>query len=62
MIIRTDCKQTGLYLGWNRRMSGFGGVRKTYMKMNFGLKPNVHTARPGEIVIFLDCADIYHTD
>jgi hypothetical protein len=30
----------GLHSGWNKRKSGLGGVRVTYLKINFGLEPN----------------------
>jgi hypothetical protein len=36
-IVRADCKQLGLNSGWNKRKSSLGGVRVTYLKVNFGL-------------------------
>jgi hypothetical protein len=33
------CKQIGLHSGWNKRKSGSGGARATYLKTNFGLGP-----------------------
>lgn len=36
-IFRTDCKQVGLHSAWIERMSSFGRVSVTYMKVNLGL-------------------------
>jgi hypothetical protein len=36
-IVSVDCKYIGLDLGWNKRKSGLGSVRLTYLRTNFGL-------------------------
>jgi hypothetical protein len=52
MILRADSKQTGLHSGWNKRKSGLGGEWVTYLKINFGLRPNAPWAGLGEILKF----------
>jgi hypothetical protein len=36
-IVIAVCKEVGLQSGKIKRKSGLGGVRVTYMKINFGL-------------------------
>jgi hypothetical protein len=39
-----------LHSGWNKRKLWFGGVRVTYLKINFGFGPNAPRAETGEIL------------
>jgi hypothetical protein len=38
-------RQIGLHSDWNKRKLGLGGVRVTFLKVNFGFGPNAPWAR-----------------
>jgi hypothetical protein len=52
MKVRPDCKYTGLHSVWNESKTVLGVVRGTCVKRDFGLGPNAHWARQGEILTF----------
>jgi hypothetical protein len=68
------CKQIVLLSSWNKMKSGSSGVRETYMKTDFGYRPNNRHAGPGEILKFrsvqtsswlyhcLQASSFYHRD